>query len=218
MMSNGTFRADLYYRIRVLNLHLKPLRERKDDILYILNEMLKRKGHTKHIKIDEVILNHLREYNWPGNIRELRTTADYIHMLQELRENGDYNSSDIKNMLKLFLENNLAYQNQDNENYSHDSNSKQKIVAENKGNTFVNENLLLILNAIKELEKQSKIAGRGSLRKLPQLQEVGLTEAKIKTRLKKLEKMGFVSIGVTKQGVILTQKGNKALNDQIFQG
>ena len=214
MMKNGTFRTDLFYRIKVLNLHLKPLRERKNDILHILNEMIKRKGHKDIIQLDENIQNHLKSYDWPGNIRELRATADYIFMLEELRENGKYNSKDIKVMLKLYLESNLEYQN--SENHLYHSVSEQKIDIQLHQSSYISNDLLLILSAIKELEQQSLIAGRGSLSKLPKLQNIGLSETKVKTRLKKLEKMGLVSIGTTKQGVHLTQDGNNIIKVNAF--
>lgn len=72
MISKGQFREDLYYRLKVIELTLPPLRERKEDIFELSNFFLKK--HTqggKTFSISEEALQILEEYNWPGNIREL---------------------------------------------------------------------------------------------------------------------------------------------------
>jgi len=72
MVSRGTFREDLYYRLAVLRLHLPPLRERKEDIPVIARHVLKQYGVDK--KAMEAILSaleHFTDYAWRGNVREL---------------------------------------------------------------------------------------------------------------------------------------------------
>lgn len=81
LMTEKTFRKDLYYRIRGGRLHLPPLRERKGDIPLLINrfidEYCDRKGSTKtgadHCKIEEDAISLLLNYHYPGNIRELRS-------------------------------------------------------------------------------------------------------------------------------------------------
>jgi two-component system response regulator AtoC len=68
-----TFREDLYYRLNVINVHLPPLRERKDDILP-LAELLMKKHAVKGVSVPSITsnLNHaMMAYSWPGNVREL---------------------------------------------------------------------------------------------------------------------------------------------------
>lgn len=77
MIREGKFREDLYHRLRVATIHMPPLRERKSDILPLLQFFLYRYRHTapKPIKgISRAFLNKMLSYDWPGNIRELENT------------------------------------------------------------------------------------------------------------------------------------------------
>lgn len=72
MISKGLFREDLYYRLKVIELTLPPLRERKEDIFELSNSFLiKHASEGKVFSISEEAFQILEEYNWPGNIREL---------------------------------------------------------------------------------------------------------------------------------------------------
>src|ERR1700683_2057123 len=73
-IENGTFRADLFYRINVVNLHLPPLRERASDIPELVAYFLEhhnRKYNCKARALSDEMMSDLRKYHWPGNIREL---------------------------------------------------------------------------------------------------------------------------------------------------
>ena len=74
LVSEGGFREDLYFRLRVVEIHVPRLRERKADIPLIANHLLSRirkeTGSTVHT-ISEEALRCLDEYDWPGNVREL---------------------------------------------------------------------------------------------------------------------------------------------------
>jgi two-component system response regulator AtoC len=70
----GTFRQDLFYRINVVNLHVPPLRERKEDIEDLANyflELYNRKFNCRGLAFSANALVALKKYHWPGNIREL---------------------------------------------------------------------------------------------------------------------------------------------------
>jgi two-component system response regulator AtoC len=69
----GSFREDLYYRLNVINVHLPPLRERKDDILP-LSELLMKKHATRGVPVPSItadLKDAMVAYSWPGNVREL---------------------------------------------------------------------------------------------------------------------------------------------------
>lgn len=80
MVNKKAFREDLYYRLNVVPIVLPPLRERKEDIIPIVTEVLARinsiYGYQKWIHPD--IIDKLWEYDWPGNIRELENTIERI--------------------------------------------------------------------------------------------------------------------------------------------
>ena len=73
---SGSFRRDLFYRLNEFTITIPPLRERKDDIPYLAKRFLDQANTelNKHIKgFSESALNVLFSYNWPGNVRQLRS-------------------------------------------------------------------------------------------------------------------------------------------------
>ncbi|MEM9458120.1 MAG: sigma 54-dependent Fis family transcriptional regulator [Myxococcota bacterium] len=74
-VADGSFRADLFYRIAVLHLRLPPLRERREDIPPIVIHMLRLRGLATGA-VEGEGLERLRAHDWPGNVRELRNVID----------------------------------------------------------------------------------------------------------------------------------------------
>src|SRR3954469_9980442 len=77
--SNGTFRLDLFYRLNVFPIEVPPLRERRDDVLMLLEYFVQRFASRagKHFgAIDKQTLELLQTYEWPGNIRELQNVIE----------------------------------------------------------------------------------------------------------------------------------------------
>jgi DNA-binding NtrC family response regulator len=74
-VANGSFRADLFYRIAVLHLRLPALRERREDLAPIVRELLLRRGFEVDTLAPER-LQRLAAHDWPGNVRELRNVLD----------------------------------------------------------------------------------------------------------------------------------------------
>lgn len=75
------FRSDLYYRLNVIPIKLLPLRERKEDILPIVEKLINKYNRisNKYISsIDEEVIKVLSNYNWPGNIRELENVIELM--------------------------------------------------------------------------------------------------------------------------------------------
>lgn len=83
-VKNGAFREDLYYRLKVIEILLPPLRERREDIPLLVNHFLS-KFNTKLSKsitgISDDVQRIFMEYNWPGNIRELEHTLEHAFIL-----------------------------------------------------------------------------------------------------------------------------------------
>jgi len=79
MVQEGTFRADLYYRLNVFPISLPPLRERKDDIPLLLEHFMRLYASKtrKNIKrVGKSTLELFKAYDWPGNIRELQNVVE----------------------------------------------------------------------------------------------------------------------------------------------
>ena len=75
----GTFREDLYYRLNVFTIFVPPLRERKADLLLLVDHFLEKfsREHRKSIKrISTPAIDMLMSYHWPGNVRELENTLE----------------------------------------------------------------------------------------------------------------------------------------------
>ncbi|HYR95677.1 MAG TPA: sigma-54 dependent transcriptional regulator, partial [Candidatus Binatus sp.] len=75
----GVFRADLYYRLRVIQIDMPPLRERVEDIPYLTAHFLRKfsEGRAGGIpKVTEAALRLLEDYSWPGNVRELENVIE----------------------------------------------------------------------------------------------------------------------------------------------
>ncbi|MDR2768254.1 MAG: sigma-54 dependent transcriptional regulator [Treponema sp.] len=75
----GKFREDLYFRLNVVNIHVPPLRERKEDLPLLLSAFLKEFAgeNKKHVEgFDEAARAVMYAYNWPGNVRELRNCVE----------------------------------------------------------------------------------------------------------------------------------------------
>ncbi|MBQ0163299.1 MAG: sigma-54-dependent Fis family transcriptional regulator [Treponema sp.] len=78
-VKNGKFREDLYYRLNVVHIHVPPLRERKDDIPLLIAKFVEEfaEENGKVISgIDARAKSAMYNYNWPGNIRELRNCIE----------------------------------------------------------------------------------------------------------------------------------------------
>ncbi len=83
-IADGKFREDLYYRLKVLELFIPPLRERKKDIEPLINFYLEyfcHEGLRKVKGIEPDALKELNNYNWPGNVRELKNAIERILVL-----------------------------------------------------------------------------------------------------------------------------------------
>ncbi|MGC8900892.1 MAG: sigma-54-dependent transcriptional regulator [bacterium] len=133
MVKEGTFRADLFYRINVIVIKIPPLRDRKEDIeplvKYIIDNYSKELG--KHIeKIDEKAMDCIKSYHWYGNVRELQNVIERAilladngiirleHLPENVREKGSLMQDALRDKLSIeaytraFI---MKYQNDYNE-------------------------------------------------------------------------------------------------------
>lgn len=79
-IENGTFRQDLYYRLNVIPIYVPPLRERIADIEALSNRFIEifSEKYNRPFALTEQQMNYFRQYNWPGNIRELENIIEYL--------------------------------------------------------------------------------------------------------------------------------------------
>ncbi|HOQ10312.1 MAG TPA: sigma 54-interacting transcriptional regulator [Syntrophomonadaceae bacterium] len=99
-IAQGRFRNDLYYRLNVVTLHVKPLRERIEDIhplcQHFLRHFNEKYGRQKRFNVSAI--TELESYSWPGNVRELKNTVERLCILSE----GDcITAHDVRELLDL---------------------------------------------------------------------------------------------------------------------
>ena len=82
MVRKGSFREDLYYRLKKLYIHIPALRERREDILPLFNHFLIQKNGFD-LKLTPDARHLLQDYDWPGNVRELESSVEYILAVRE---------------------------------------------------------------------------------------------------------------------------------------
>ena len=114
MVARGEFRDDLYYRINVIHIHIPPLRERKEDIIWFANKFVQEfmKQHKQPHFLLPSCEKYLLQKEWPGNIRELRHAIERACVLtsNEMLGPTEFGSAQTSNVdskaesdLKTFL-------------------------------------------------------------------------------------------------------------------
>lgn len=81
MVQDGTFREDLYYRIKVIELDIPPLRSRKSDIPLLTMSLLQQAAEKFGLSMPEVdpeVIERLKSYRWPGNVRQLKNMMESL--------------------------------------------------------------------------------------------------------------------------------------------
>ena len=87
-IQKGQFREDLFYRLSTVEIELPPLRERKEDIHLLFRKFavdFSRKYNMPTIRLEDDAIQLLEKYRWPGNIRQLRNTAEQLSVLETER-------------------------------------------------------------------------------------------------------------------------------------
>ncbi|MGD8344623.1 MAG: sigma 54-interacting transcriptional regulator, partial [Desulfobacterales bacterium] len=78
-VAEGRFREDLYYRLNVVQIHMPPVRERKEDIPLLAEyflDIFKRDRGVSNLNISKKAMNAMVQYDWPGNVREMKNAIE----------------------------------------------------------------------------------------------------------------------------------------------
>lgn len=183
----GHFREDLYFRLNVLPLVIPPLRERMEDIIYLLNYFLTQK-YGKNLSITHKAHDILMQYRWPGNIRELDNVAFYISFMADSIVKPDN--------LPYYI---LTVQ----ESFEWELN-----VLASRGNW---EKCQEVLKVIADFESLDIGAGRKSIEEFLNNKGVCLTEGEIRRVLTILNEIELIKSGIGRRGSEITFKGKAFL-------
>lgn len=105
LVNNGQFREDLYYKLSAIRINLPPLRERRDDILFLANHFLQRFCKDLKLKTKELnpeAVDSLTSYSWPSNIRELEKEMKQACLAEDGQKIGPENFSHLRFDKRMF--------------------------------------------------------------------------------------------------------------------
>ncbi|ACB84590.1 sigma 54-interacting transcriptional regulator [Natranaerobius thermophilus] len=214
LIAQGNFRQDLYYRLKMGYIKIPALRDRKEDIPKLLDYLIKIET-AADIKFDDEVLNILKNYDWPGNIRELKNVVSYM---LAVRQNDYLTIEDIPHKDYFEYRHNHVKSVENNVDNLSCNTSDQKThssVESSSGNNAISplsQTDKFILAAIENLTQSDKVAGRKKISELSQKNQENLTEAQVRTRLNNLAKEGYVKKHKGR-GCNLTDKGKNLLRD-----
>jgi sigma-54 dependent transcriptional regulator, acetoin dehydrogenase operon transcriptional activator AcoR len=186
----GSFRSDLFYRLNVLTLSVPPLRTRRSDIPLLVKHFITKSG--KWVKVEENLPEQLQKHEWLGNIRELKSTIDYMLTIC----NG--NKIELKDIPYNRIQ----------------KNRKQEIVT----NYPIPKNLLeiyeykFILETIKHCNENGKPASRQHISMVSEETGSLLSPQQVRRRLDYLETKGFITKGRGRAGTKITTIGVEYLH------
>lgn len=193
MCQEGSFREDLYYRLKRLCLKTPSLRERREDIGILVRHFLA-KNNRADLLISEDATQFLTSYNWPGNVRELEGTIEYV---VATCEGGVIK----KEHLPL--------------DFFHAALSKpegvgvfEKLVGKKQEEEFV-----FLLDAIRRYNDSGKGVGRKTLSQLSRDFKYNLSEDQIRNRTDMLMDMGFLIKSRGRAGMQISLKGMEFLKN-----
>lgn len=197
LAQQGKFRKDLYFRLNVLPLNLIPLRDRKDDIILLMDRI--KIELNKKFKLSAEVEKVFREHDWEGNVRELRNYIEYFaHLEKDFIELEDipFECSKVDKIA---------------DNMSLTEMNKVKAFQYNFQNK-IDKYIFVMKELGKGYIKRSTV-GRRSIAKYAELKGIFLSEQEIRKILIDLESYGMVEVSRGRGGTKITQFGIKVLNE-----
>jgi transcriptional regulator with PAS, ATPase and Fis domain len=194
MVEKGEFRQDLFYRLNVLPLKIPPLRDRRDDIMGLIDYM--KKTFSSDFALTDKAKELLTTYDWNGNVRELRNCVEYLVNLglKEIDEKDlpiDYRDKTTDTKLLL---------------------SEHEIMVE-----FLEDvggglrKYIFVLEELRNAYINNKRIGRRSISESARRKNIFISEQEIRTILINLEEHKMAEINKGRSGTVITDFGIKAL-------
>lgn len=202
LVEKGIFRRDLYYRLNTLPITLAPLRERREDILPLIQVFRHELGSdfTLSPKTEAMLLEH----SWKGNIRELHNYVEYFSYLDkaliepEDLPPGFYEESTVSGSLM----------DKDNTDQKNEKEIFRSIAGKQEANCF------FILKMLAQGAEEGIFMGRTYLTQKAQEAHISLSQYAIRELLTTMERMNYVTISKGRGGTRITEKGLLFLEQQ----
>ncbi|WP_400164666.1 sigma 54-interacting transcriptional regulator [Brevibacillus sp. TJ4] len=198
MVQEGTFRADLYYRLNILPIYLPPLRQRIEDIPVLAEQFIQnncRRLRRPPFQFSSEAMRAMETYHWPGNIRELENIVEYLAHIVEDKVFPHHLPFMQRNSSEYTLE----------EPIEHDL---RRLV-----DLFEEKGFLTDMIAILRLFGSSmEHGGRPFILAQLLADNIPMTDQKLRYRLKMLEEAGLIQSGRGRKGSTITRKGQAFLS------
>ena len=195
LVKQGKFRKDLYYRLNVLPLKIPSLRERKTDIMLLL-ECFKKQFNT-NFELSPEVYKVINDNSWEGNVRELRNCVEY------LAQTGS----------KIIVLKDLPFYFQEPQNEYFELNEEEKIRFDSFSRAISGNrtNYLFILKELEDHYAKRVHAGRRRLEAMAIREGLYLSEAEIRGMLTIMESFQLVEVSKGRAGTKITPLGIQAL-------
>ncbi len=188
LIRRGRFREDLLYRLNVIPISLPPLRSRVEDIPILAGHFLRLVDRSGNRRLSSEVLEYLQNYSWPGNIRQLGSVVKYMAHISESEVLG------IKDLPPGLTVGNAAVMT---------SHSDERTKPWKKNKNLV----LLILDALVRSRKTGRALGKNELIDKAKERGMSVSDYQMRKLLHELDYEGWVHIGSTSQGTVITDKG-----------
>ena len=195
MVMEDKFLADLYYRINVFQIYLPPLRNRKETLPQLINMLMLKNCYNK--TFSESAMRYIANYDWFGNIRELKNMIEYSVQISKT------NIIDFDD-LPYDVKSNAEQKTEDNLNFYQDIHAKLNVL-------FDIGNVVSILELLVQNKITNRKLGRNSIVSILKEKDISISDRNFRTIMKYLDDYGLIITGKTKQGTILSSKGEKLL-------
>ena len=207
MVKTGGFRADLYYRLRVLTIEIPPLREIRSSIPELLEYAMHKFGIEKK-KFMPDAYNTLLRYRWPGNVRELVNTIEGLVYMSQ----GD--TIRVEELPEEILDDVDGLQ----EGFGPESGQRElggvetdRIIEKARGACSLDE-FVFILGTLADVHDKNPKTGRRTLVEAARKSGLEVAENKMRMILAVLHDLKLINIGHTKQGTTITAMGRQILS------
>lgn len=199
LMEKGEFYTELYEALK-LNLNVPSLKDRKEDFIALIEHFQKRLNKTQSTFTSEV-LDELKKYDWPGNVKELYNVITYLLFLDE-------NPIRVESLP-------LIIRSKDNgkklTSVLQPSHNIQEIISKIETHGFLDESTE-ILQIFADGKKERMSYGRVTVKKLLEEKGISLTEQQLRMRLEVLQQLGLLIVRQGRAGSTISREGEKFLS------
>ncbi|WP_099189066.1 sigma-54 interaction domain-containing protein [Tepidibacter mesophilus] len=189
LVKEKKFRKDLYFRLNVLPLNITPLRERKEDIIPIIEDI--KKGLQSIFSLSDEVEKLVLNYNWEGNVRELGNVIEYLANLNEKR-------IQLHHLPKYMIEDIDCFQHSDVKEYEFNRDKKD---------------YLFVLNELKKSYEKKERIGRKKIYNIALKKDIFLSEQEIRAILLELNELGLIQVLKGRGGSVINECGLKFLEN-----